>query len=88
VDELVKTLLLQTPAIGVLLMFTIQLYRDMRTDAKEAANQRDQSIQAIKLLSEKMDIMIALLGEQPYTKATRTMNGAGMAREGADTVVR
>lgn len=75
-DELVKTLLLQTPAIGVLLLFTVQLYRDMRTDAIEAAKQRQESIMAIKELASKMDRMIALLGEQPLTKRKNTVNGA------------
>jgi len=80
-DELVKTLLLQTPAIGVLLLFTIQLYRDMRTDAIEAAKQRQESIMAIKELSSKMDRMIALLGEQPLTKRKNSMNGQSVLTE-------
>jgi hypothetical protein len=87
-DELAKTLLLQTPAIGVLLLFTIQLYRDMRTDAIEATRQRQESIIAIRELSSKMDVMISLLTDHPLTKIKRNMNSATASREGTDTLDR
>jgi hypothetical protein len=81
-DELIKTLLLQMPAIGILLLFTVQLYRDMRTDAIEAAKQRQESIMAIRDLAAKMDMMIGLLSERvSRAKVRNSLNSQSLTHE-------
>lgn len=57
-DELAKTLIVQAPAIGVLLVFTITLYRDMRLDAKTAFEQREETIRAIEALTNSLDALL------------------------------
>lgn len=57
-DELIKTLIVQSPAIGVLLVFTITLYRDMRIDAEGAYKQREETIRALQALSSQIEILI------------------------------
>lgn len=60
-DEIIKTIILQIPAVGILLAFTVSLYRDMRNDAERAFKQREESIDAIRKLAESIDRLLVTI---------------------------
>lgn len=62
-DEIIKNLALQAPAIGILLIFTVTLYRDMRSDAQGAARQREETISALHSLENKIADLCECLSE-------------------------
>lgn len=62
-DEIIKNLALQAPAIAILLIFVVTLYRDMRKDAEAAAKQREETIAALRSLEIKISQLCECLSE-------------------------
>lgn len=49
IEELIKTIIVQMPAIGILLYFVNRLYTDWQVDRTKATEQREQTL---KLMAE------------------------------------
>lgn len=53
-EEFLKTIVLQIPAVGILLVFVVTLYRDMRNDAVVAQKQREESTGILLSMKEEI----------------------------------
>lgn len=58
IDDLLKTLVLQMPAVAICLYALNRLYTDARADHEAQMKQRDEQISAINNMSTKLDTLI------------------------------
>lgn len=55
IEELIKTIIVQMPAIGILLYFVNRLYTDWQADRAKATEQREQTLRLMGELVPRVE---------------------------------